>query len=100
MVEKVYIDKCSDDMCIPNKYHGLAVSVSVSHESASDVLFLQNWATVSFPGSGRLNKNTQTQPSFSHYHRHPQSPHTHTQVQVHTVLVLDTIYIYIYTSIV
>ena len=39
MVEKVYIDKCSDDMCIPNKYHGLAVSVSVSHESASDVLF-------------------------------------------------------------
>ena len=41
MVEKVYIDKCSDDMCIPNKYHGLAVSVSVSHESASHV-FLQD----------------------------------------------------------
>ena len=37
MVEKVYIDKCSDDMCIPNKSHNLAVSMSVSHESASDV---------------------------------------------------------------
>ena len=97
MVEKVYIDKCSDDMCIPNKYHGLAVSVSVSHESASHV-FLQDYISHSQFSRQRTTEQKHPDPAFSFTLASSSSVSSHTQVQVHTVLVPIS-YTY-YTSIV